>query len=147
MKEMLSHLGEDGGPDRLNVWDVGCLDQRLKLVGLPNTVSKISYIPTYASSKQEGPQWKICASNRHENACRSRLRQVGTYGDLNAIIGENQRRIGRSEFSGRHFEKRVSMKANGEVVANTNDGCSAINDRSGPQEIFLSQRPKIRWRA
>lgn len=30
-------------------------------------------------------------------------REVNTYGDLNAIVGEDKGRVGRSELGGRHF--------------------------------------------
>lgn len=89
-----SYLGEDGGPDGLNL-DVGGLDQSLELVGL--RVGRAQWSANHVE-----------AQNARCDAGRRKRQIVGgggkTYSDINAIVGEDQRRVGRSELGSRHCD-------------------------------------------
>jgi hypothetical protein len=88
-----SYLGEDGGPDGLNFLDLGGLDQGLELVGLnvENILVSLSLLSSLRLRSYGGQGRKLGVGNTH--------------GDINAIVGEDQRRVGRSELSVRHGER------------------------------------------
>lgn len=83
-----SYLGEQGSPDGLNILDLRGLDEGLELVGLVNIMSLANCL------------W-FCKSR---GLPRDVVEAAGTHSDLNAFIGEDERRVGRSKFGVRHCD-------------------------------------------
>lgn len=77
----LERLGEEGGPDGLDVRDLGGRDERLKLVGLQGEAISISKSPIVHP-----------------------FGSVGAYGDLDTIISQDEGGVGSCELGGRHCD-------------------------------------------
>lgn len=124
---MLCHsiyLGEEGGPDRLNLLDVGSRQKSLELVGLLNENNcwsaqipynflsifrPLSYLGVHLSFLQYHGLLSpvsfhivgFCFHCRH-NRVRKRGSRHGTYGDIDAVIGEDESGVRDSELGVRH---------------------------------------------
>jgi len=87
-----SYLGEQRGPDGLNLLDLGSLDQGLELVGL----LKQLLLVTFGS----------ISNFRISHFFRGGVTGwwAATHSDLDTIIGEDEGRVGRSELGGRHCD-------------------------------------------
>ena len=95
---MFPYLGEERGPDGLDVLDTSGLDQGLELVGL---VTQSVSIP----QPRAGPKRGV------------------SYSDINTVIGEDEGGVGDSEFGVRHLEDGF---VSGEINVSTSPLVSAV---------------------
>lgn len=110
VESRIAYLGEKRSPDRLDIDNVGSLDEGGDLVGLFPELAVSMLFPHCAQSES--------ASSLVSRACVE-FRWL-SYGDLEAIVGEDERRVRRCQLSGRHLElcdvwKRRALTGN-EVV-------------------------------
>jgi len=75
MYSVKSYLGEERGPDWLNIFNTSSLDQGKELIGLVTISFRLDRMPS----------------------------QKASHGDINGIISEDESRIGNCEFGGRHI--------------------------------------------
>lgn len=98
-----SYLGEQRGPDGLDVGDLSSLDQGLELVGLyrENPVSAALVVfGAVPGLRARGTARRGGFFRRNPCAANSGC----AYSDLNTVIGEDERRVRRSQLGGRHCE-------------------------------------------
>lgn len=93
--QVFFYLGEDGSPDGLNVLDLGGRQESLELVGLFEHAGIVSLV------------LRRVAGHVHRIAdLVQRLFIVQhsgeTYGDLNAVVGEDEGRVGAGKLGLRH---------------------------------------------
>ncbi len=115
-----AYLGEKLRPDGLDIDNLGGLDQGLELVGLCNQRISIPAIcsswplprrppPVYIESRLMARVEKpFCEQQYQSLYCGGRGgrgREGGSisHSDINAIVGEDKGRVGRSELGSRHL--------------------------------------------
>ncbi len=105
----ISYLGEERSPDWLDIDDTGGLDDSVDLVGLV-AHTNVSYRPDFSTF--DCSLWGI-GGNISELRCAMQYfphppppprdqTQVVAYRDLDTIIGEDERRVGRCQLCSRH---------------------------------------------